>query len=116
MPKVSLWETIRKIDFLGLFTGAEFIILVFVAISQGGQPGTPWNSTLVIAMLSVGGFRGILFLLIGWRATLPMMHLDMFKRPSVAAMLAQSFLFGASYFAYLYYLGFTSKTSKSYYR
>jgi MFS family permease len=104
MPKVNLLETIRKIDFLGLFTGAVFIVLVLIAISQGGQPGTPWNSPLVIAMLSVGGFLGILFLFVEWRATLPMMPLDMFKRPSVAAMLAQSFLFGASYFAYLYYL------------
>jgi len=33
-----------------------------------------------------------------------MMPLEMFRHPSVAAMLAQSFLFGASYFAYLYYL------------
>lgn len=104
MPKVDVRETIRKIDFLGLFTGSAFIVLVLIAISQGGQPGTPWNSPFVIAMLTVGGTLGILFLFVEWRATLPMMPLDMFQRPSVAAMLAQSFLFGASYFAYLYYL------------
>jgi MFS family permease len=55
-------------------------------------------------MLTVGGLLGITFLFLEWRATLPMMPLDMFRRPSVAAMLAQSFLFGASYFGYLYYL------------
>lgn len=104
MPKVNLWETIRRIDFLGLFSGTVFIILVLIAISQGGHPGTPWDSPLVIAMLTVGGVFGILFLFVEWRATLPMMPLDMFRRPSVAAMLAQSFLFGGSYFAYLYYL------------
>ena len=97
-------ETVRKIDFLGLFAGSAFIILVLIAISQGGQPGTPWNSPLVVAMLTMGGVLGILFLFVEWKATLPMMPLDMFQRPSVAAMLAQSFLFGASYFAYLYYL------------
>ncbi|KAI4762103.1 MFS general substrate transporter [Aureobasidium sp. EXF-3400] len=104
MPKVNLWDTVRKIDFLGLFTGTVFIILVLIAISQGGHHGTPWDSPLVIAMLTVGGVFGILFLFVEWRATLPMMPLDMFRRPSVAAMLAQSFLFGGSYFAYLYYL------------
>jgi hypothetical protein len=104
MPKVDLWETVRRIDFLGLFTGSTFIILTLIAISQGGHPGTPWNSPLVVAMLAVGGVLLIAFLLVEWRATLPMMPLDMFRRPSVAAMLAQSFLFGASYFAYLYYL------------
>lgn len=104
MPKVNLWETVRRIDFLGLGTGTVFIILTLIAISQGGHPGTPWDSPLVIAMLVVGGVFGILFLFVEWKATLPMMPLDMFRRPSVAAMLAQSFLFGASYFAYLYYL------------
>jgi predicted MFS family arabinose efflux permease len=104
MPKVDLWETVRRIDFLGLCTGSTFIILVLVAISQGGHPGTPWDSPLVITLLTVGGVLGVLFLVVEWRATLPMMPLDMFRRPSVAAMLAQSFLFGASYFGYLYYL------------
>lgn len=104
MPKVNLWETVRRIDFLGLLTGSTFIILVLIAIAQGGHPGTPWDSALVISMLTVGGVLGVLFLVVEWRATLPMMPLDMFRRPSVAAMLAQSFLFGASYFAYLYYL------------
>lgn len=104
MPKVNLWETIRRIDFLGLFTESAFIILILIPISQGGHPGTPWDSPLVIAMLTVGGCLGIAFLIVEWRATLPMMPLDMFRRPSVAAMLAQSFLFGASYYAYLYYL------------
>jgi hypothetical protein len=104
MPKVNLWETVRRIDFLGLLTGTAFIILTLIAISQGGHPGKPWDSPLIIALLTVGGVLGITFLLVEWRATLPMMPLDMFLRPSVAAMLAQSFLFGASYFAYLYYL------------
>lgn len=104
MPKVNLWETVRKIDFLGLSTGTTFIISVLVAISQGGHPGSPWDSPLVIALLTVGGLLGIAFLLVEWRVPLPMMPLDMFRRPSVAAMLAQSFLFGASYFGYLYYL------------
>ena len=104
MPKVDIRETVRRIDFLGLCTGSIFIILVLIAISQGGHPGTPWDSPMVIAMLTVGGLLGIAFLFVEWRATLPMMPLDMFRRPSVAAMLAQSFLFGASYFGYLYYL------------
>jgi hypothetical protein len=104
MPKVNLWETVRRIDFLGLLTGSTFIILTLIAISQGGHPGTPWDSSLVIAMLTVGLALLIAFLLVEWRATLPMMPLDMFRRPSVAAMLARSFFFGASYFAYLYYL------------
>lgn len=104
MPKVDFWETVRRIDFLGLCTGTSFIILVLIAISQGGHPGTPWDSPLVISLLTVGGLLGITFLIVEWRAALPMMPLDMFRRPSVAAMLAQSFLFGASYFGYLYYL------------
>ncbi|KAF2718544.1 putative major facilitator superfamily transporter [Polychaeton citri CBS 116435] len=104
MPKLNVKQTVAKIDFLGLITGTAFVILVLIPISQGGHAGTPWDSPMVIAMLTVGIFCGIAFLFVEWKATLPMMPLDMFKRPSVAAMLAQSFLLGASYYSYLYFL------------
>jgi hypothetical protein len=37
-------------------------------------------------------------------ASLPMMPLAMFRKASVSAMLAQSFLLGACYYSYLYFL------------
>jgi MFS family permease len=105
MPHLDWKETIGKIDFLGLFTGTAAVILLLIPISEGGHQGTPWDSAEVIAMLCVGGTCFIAFLLVEWKwARLPIMPLDMFKIPSVAAMLAQSFFLGASYYSYLYFL------------
>jgi MFS family permease len=105
MPELDWKATIGKIDFLGLFTGTAAVILLLIPISEGGHEGTPWNSAEVITMLCVGGVCFIAFILVEWKwARLPIMPLGMFKIRSVAAMLAQSFFLGASYYSYLYFL------------
>ncbi|EME85479.1 uncharacterized protein MYCFIDRAFT_41323 [Pseudocercospora fijiensis CIRAD86] len=105
MPKLNLKETVAKIDFLGLFFGTAAVILLLIPISSGGRADTPWDSPLVIAMLTVGGVCLVLFLLIEWRfAKLPMMPLGMFRKVSVSAMLGQSFMLGLAYYSYLYFV------------
>jgi MFS family permease len=105
MPKQNLKETLAKIDVLGLLFGTAAVILLLIPISDGGHSGTPWDSPMIIAMFVVGGLCLVIFLLIEWRwADLPMMPLSMFRNPSVAAMLGQSFLLGMSYYSYIYFL------------
>ncbi|KAK0278204.1 hypothetical protein LTR35_009527 [Friedmanniomyces endolithicus] len=105
MPKLDLKETLAKIDFLGLLFGTAAVILLLIPISSGGHAGTPWGSPEIIAMFVVGAACLAAFLLAEWKwARLPMMPLTMFKKASVAAMLAQSFFLGASYYSYLYFL------------
>lgn len=105
MPKLNLRETLAKIDMLGLVTGTAAVILLLIPISQGGHDGYAWSSPEIIAMLCVGGACFVAFLLIEWRwATLPMMPLGMFRKPSVAAMLAQSMLLGMCYYSYIYFI------------
>lgn len=107
MPKLNLRETIAKIDFAGLITGTAAVILLLIPISQGGHSGSPWDSPMIIAMLSVGGVCLIAFILVEWKwAELPMMPMSIFKKASVAAMIAQSFLLGAAYYSYIYFLPF----------
>ncbi|GAB7354796.1 hypothetical protein MBLNU459_g5189t1 [Dothideomycetes sp. NU459] len=104
MPKVEFRKTLKKVDLLGLLTGTAAIILILIPVSEGGHQ-VPWNSPQIIAMLAVGGVCAFLFLLVEWKfAKLPMMPLSMYRKPSVAAMLLQSFLLGCSYYSYLYYL------------
>lgn len=105
MGKFNLRETLAKIDLLGLLLGSVAIILLLIPVSSGGHAGTPWNSSMIIAMLTVGGVCFIAFLLVEWKwAKLPMMPLSMFKSPSVAAMMAQSMALGTAYQSYLYFL------------
>lgn len=104
MPKVNFRETIRKVDWIGLFFSTAAIILILIAISDGGH-GTPWNSAETISMLVVGSICAIAFVIVEWKfAKLPMMPLEMWKNKSVAFMLVQSFLLGMNYYALIYYL------------
>ncbi|KAG2164004.1 hypothetical protein VTO58DRAFT_107285 [Aureobasidium pullulans] len=104
MPKVDFRETIRKVDWIGLFFSTAAIILILIAISDGGH-GTPWNSAETISMLVVGSICAIAFVIVEWKfAKLPMMPLEMWKNKSVAFMLVQSFLLGMNYYALIYYL------------
>jgi len=105
MPKLNVQETLAKIDYLGLLFGSAAVILLLIPISSGGHAGTPWDSPEIIAMFVVGAVCLMLFLLSEWKlARLPMMPLAIFTKASVAAMLAQSFLLGAAYYSYLYFL------------
>lgn len=105
MPKLNVRQTIARIDFAGLITGTAAVILLLIPTSEGGHAGTPWNSPLVIAMFTVGGICFIAFLVIEWKwAELPMMPLGMFRKASVAAMMAQSFFVGVIYYSYIYFL------------
>ncbi|THW52598.1 putative major facilitator superfamily transporter [Aureobasidium pullulans] len=104
MPKVDFRETIRKVDWIGLFFSTAAIILILIAISDGGH-GTPWNSAETISMLVVGSICAIAFVIVEWKfAKLPMMPLEMWRNKSVAFMLVQSFLLGMNYYALIYYL------------
>jgi len=104
MPKVKFRETIAKIDWIGLFFSTVAIILVLIAISDGGH-GTPWDSAETISMLVIGGICAVIFVIVEWKfAKLPMMPLEMWQNPSVACMLVQSFFLGMNYYSLLYYL------------
>jgi len=104
MPKTNFRETVGKVDFWGLLFGTLAIILILIPVSEGGH-GMPWSSPTIIAMLSVGSVCAVLFIVAEWKwAKLPMMPLSMYTRLSVAVMLLQSFLLGACYYSYLYYL------------
>jgi hypothetical protein len=105
MPKLNYKETVARIDFLGLITGTAAVILLLIPTSEGGHAGTPWNSPEIISMFTIGGICFIAFLLIELRwAELPMMPLSMFRKASVSAMMAQSFLVGTIYYTYIYFL------------
>ncbi|KAK4580417.1 hypothetical protein LTR86_000620 [Recurvomyces mirabilis] len=105
MPKLNMKQTLAQIDWLGLIFGTAAVILLLIPISSGGQAGTPWNSPEIIAMFVVGAACLAAFIFAEWKwARLPMMPLSMFKKASVAAMLAQSFLLGAAYYSILYFL------------
>ncbi|KAH7009607.1 major facilitator superfamily domain-containing protein [Ilyonectria destructans] len=103
-PSGSFQENARKVDYMGSFTSSLGVIFLLIPISGGGAY-FPWYSPMVISMLVIGSLAMIVFIIIEWKlAKLPMMPLAIFSNPVTTIMLVQSFLFGAVYQSYLYYV------------
>ncbi|KAK2729092.1 major facilitator superfamily transporter [Colletotrichum kahawae] len=99
-PNDDFKSSVKKIDYAGSFTSSLGVILLLIPISGGGAY-FPWNSAMVISMLTIGTLALVSFIVVEWKfAKLPMMPIPIFKNK----MLVQTFLFGAAYQSYLYYI------------
>lgn len=100
----STKEKLRAIDWLGLATSSAGLILLLIPITSGGTD-FPWDSPLVISLLTVGPLLLIAFLLIEWRwAVMPLLPLKFFSMPQVCAIMVQNMLIGIVYYSNLYFL------------
>ncbi|TEA12174.1 Efflux pump dotC [Colletotrichum sidae] len=100
----SFGSSIKKIDYAGSFSSSVAVIFLLIPISGGGAY-FPWDSAMVISMLVIGALALVSFIIVEWKfAKLPMMPMQIFKNKAVTVMLTQSFLFGAVYQSYLYYI------------
>ncbi|KAE8149477.1 C6 transcription factor [Aspergillus avenaceus] len=112
-PKDSLKENLKRIDFYGIIASSIGIICLLIPISGGGSY-FQWDSALVISMLTIGGCSLVVFVFIEWRiATLPMLPMVLFKNHVIRTLFLQSFLLGAVYQAYLYYLPLFYQNAKA---
>ncbi|KAL5041383.1 hypothetical protein BDW71DRAFT_212184 [Aspergillus fruticulosus] len=97
-------SSVKRIDFLGILTSSIAVILILIPISGGGSY-FDWDSAMVISMLVIGGCSLIAFFLVEWKvAALPMLPVVLFKNKVICALFLQTFLLGAVYQGYLYYL------------
>ncbi|OJJ05495.1 hypothetical protein ASPVEDRAFT_86841 [Aspergillus versicolor CBS 583.65] len=102
--KDSFRTSLKRIDYFGIIASSIGIIFLLIPISGGGSY-FEWDSPMVISMLVIGGLSLVAFLFIEWRvAALPMLPMEFFKNKVIVALFLQSFLLGAVYQAYLYYL------------
>ncbi|KAL4814296.1 major facilitator superfamily domain-containing protein [Aspergillus spinulosporus] len=102
--KDSFRTNLKRIDYFGIIASSIGIIFLLIPISGGGSY-FEWDSPMVISMLVIGGLSLVTFFFIEWKiAVLPMLPMEFFKNRVIVALFLQSFLLGAVYQAYLYYL------------
>ncbi|KAL0944822.1 major facilitator superfamily transporter [Colletotrichum truncatum] len=103
-PEENFRSSVGKIDYAGSFTSSLGVIFLLIPISGGGAY-FPWDSAMVINMLAIGALALVSFVVVEWKfAKLPMMPVPIFKNKVVVIMLVQTFLFGAVYQSYVYYI------------
>ncbi|KUI65773.1 hypothetical protein VM1G_01372 [Cytospora mali] len=104
IPPEPLKVKLGKIDYLGVFFSSAGTIILLIPVSGIGTQ-FPASSPMAISMLTIGSFFIVMFGLTEWKlAKLPMFPLRLFKKPALAAMMAQNFLIGLAYYSIMYYL------------
>ncbi|KAF4340515.1 major facilitator superfamily transporter [Fusarium beomiforme] len=107
-------DSAKKIDYAGSLTCSLGVIFLLIPISGGGSY-FEWKSALVISFLTIGGLSLVAFVLVEWKiAKLPMMPVTIFSSIAVTTMFIQSFLFGAVYQSYLYYIPLYLQNARRY--
>lgn len=107
-------EKFKKIDYFGFIFSSAGLILLLIPISGGGST-YKWNSSIIIAMFIVGGLCLIGFLLIEWKIPrLPMIPLGLFKSPLLSLVLSTNFLYGMTYYSFLYYVPYYFQIVRGY--
>lgn len=107
-------EKFKKIDYLGFIFSSAALILLLIPISGGGST-YKWNSSLIIVMFIIGGLCFIGFLLIEWKVPrLPMIPLGLFKTPLLSLVFSTNFLYGMTYYSFLYYVPYYFQIIRGY--
>lgn len=133
IPPEPLRAKLAKIDYLGILFSSAGTILLLIPVSGIGTQ-FPTSSSTTIAMLTIGSVLLLLFGLNEWKvAKLPMIPREcpacrylspalepllilqivrLFKKPALAAMMAQNFLIGLGYYSIMYYLPIFYQTAR----
>ncbi|KAI8622094.1 major facilitator superfamily domain-containing protein, partial [Chytriomyces sp. MP71] len=99
----NLMESVRKIDWLGTFLLVTCVICLLIPI-QGGGSQYAWNSTTVIALLTVGCVLLVAFIYVeGWVASNPVLSFDLFKNRYALATFGTTFFLGCAFFILVFY-------------
>ncbi|OGM39371.1 putative efflux pump antibiotic resistance protein [Aspergillus bombycis] len=96
---------LRRVDWFGVFTSMMAIVLILIPVSQGGT-AIPWNSPIIIAMLTLGAALFGLFLIGEWRwVELPLLPMRLLKyNYSTNLLLFVNIVIGWVFWGNLFYI------------
>ncbi|KAF9203317.1 hypothetical protein BGZ49_006546 [Haplosporangium sp. Z 27] len=103
VPKGSLREKLRRIDYLGAPTLMASVVLFLVPFSWAGSK-YEWSNPIIIGMICGGVIFAILFILVEWKIPRePIVPIHLYKIRNLWVTYAMSFFSGMSYFGILFY-------------
>ncbi|KAG9320323.1 hypothetical protein KVV02_002456, partial [Mortierella alpina] len=104
MPKGSLADKIKRVDFYGSILLLCTIIMILLALNWGGSK-YPWNDSKIIGLLCGGFVLAIVFILVEWKIHKePIVPVHLFKIRNLWSTYASLFFGGMSFFGILFYL------------
>lgn len=104
VPKGSLKEKLRRIDYVGTVLLIGAVVLLLLATNWGGST-YPWNSGPIIGCYIGGGVLAIGFIIVeGWFAREPIAPGRFFRMRDVIINFLALFFLGMSFFGLIFYL------------
>ncbi|KAI5815439.1 major facilitator superfamily domain-containing protein, partial [Pyronema omphalodes] len=103
-PTISLWDGLKRVDWLGTSCIVTGVILFLLALEFGGI-SHPWNSPIILCFLIFGIALLIFFVFVEYRiAALPVMPLRLFNNRTNVSSYLVGFCHGFVFIAGCYFL------------
>ncbi|KAF8963052.1 hypothetical protein BGZ46_001060 [Entomortierella lignicola] len=113
IPKGSLTDKFRRIDYLGALLLMVTVILILLPLSWGGNQYA-WDSGIVIGLLVAGVVMAGIFILVEWKvAKEPIVPIHLFKIRNLWSTYGSLFFSGGAFFGILFYLPIYFQVVKS---
>ncbi|KAG0047999.1 hypothetical protein BGZ83_007057 [Gryganskiella cystojenkinii] len=104
MPKGSLTDKIKRIDFYGSILLLATVIMILLPLSWGGSK-YPWSDGKIIGLLCGGFGLAVVFILFEWKVPKePIVPIHLYKIRNLWATYGSLFFGGMSFFGILFYL------------
>jgi MFS family permease len=98
------WIKFRRIDFLGSFTLSSSLVVLLLTLSVGGEM-YPWSSAVVRSLFALDAVLVAAFIYVElWVAKEPIIHLELFKNPSITFSGLSALFSSMTAFTYLFYI------------
>ena len=97
-PKIESEEERRSTDYLGMATLALAVAAILLALTWAGVQ-YEWSSPQIIGLLSFGMAMAVGLVVVESKAASPIMPMEIYREPVVAASLAMVFLAGSALYA-----------------
>lgn len=100
----SVWASLLRIDFLGMFTTSAAVVCCLLGLQWGGTTYA-WGSTRIVALFMLSGFLVLTTIVIQvWRGDEAMLPPRIMKNRSVMGASGFMVTIGACYFVVIYYV------------
>ena len=99
-----IWDALRSIDYFGILSGIGLVVPGLLLLSKYSFMST----TILIVLASITGVSTIIFLVLGFLPhrgrVRPIVPFRLFRNRTIATILIQNVLFGATYYSFSYYM------------
>ncbi|KAJ2305799.1 hypothetical protein IWW55_001752 [Coemansia sp. RSA 2706] len=104
LPRGSLWQKLKRVDFLGSLVLIGGVVLLLLGLTWGGKTYA-WGSPRIVCLLVFGVVLLGAFIVVEWRVALaPTVPVHLFRNRNVALCVLSQFFMGVGMYATMFFI------------